>query len=391
MHQVDIAIVGAGMVGLTLARALKDSGLSIAVISHQPAKSEIPDTPLLRVSAIHAANQTALQNLGAWPLMPQERLSAYTAMQVWDTDSFGKISFDCKEMQAPELGHIIENQLIVNALVDVVDSQENATILAPVKIDKVLTGKQETMLMLSNDEVVSCRLLVGADGAQSMIRKQASFPHSFKDYDHTAIVATVHTELPHNQVARQAFTPTGPLALLPLADPHLCSIVFSQQSLVANDLMHADDDAFCQALMVASNGELGKISLESERQSFPLTMRYARQWVKDGIVIIGDAAHTIHPLAGQGANLGMQDALALAELILDVHAQDKPFYLHRYLRPFERARKTEALKMIAAMEGFKQLFDGSNPLKKFIRGAGLTAVDNLPVVKQHFISQAMGW
>ena len=390
MHKVDIAIVGGGMVGLTLASQLADSPFSVALISQQPLQSPVPDTPQLRVSAINEANRTMLEHAGAWQRMPAERVSPYQQMTVWDQDSFGQIDFSCADTQTPQLGHIIENQVLTNALAQQVESQSNVSGVQA-GILKVLAGEHETMLMLDNDDVVACKLLVGADGANSFVRKQAAFPITFRDYGQSAIVATVRSDAPHNRVARQVFTPDGPLALLPLSDPHLCSIVWSQTTQVANALYNLSDDAFSHALTAACGSVLGVSALASERQMFGLTMRYARQWTKDGLVIIGDAAHTIHPLAGQGANLGMQDAVALAEHLHALHQQGKSIARYRYLRPFERARKTEAMKMVAAMDGFKTLFNGNNPLKKMIRGAGLLATDNLPSVKRQFISQAMGF
>ncbi|MCP4234943.1 MAG: NAD(P)-binding protein, partial [Aestuariibacter sp.] len=197
MYQADIAIVGAGMVGLALARALKDAPVSVVVIDTSPIHKALSDEPELRVSAINAANQQALSELAVWQTLPENRLSPYTHMQVWDHDSFGRIAFNCDDLGAPSLGHIVENQALVNALSEVVKTQQNVTLLPSVRIDKVLAGKSETMLMLNNDDVVSCRLVVGADGANSAIRQHGNFPLTFKDYGHTAIVATVRTELPH--------------------------------------------------------------------------------------------------------------------------------------------------------------------------------------------------
>lgn len=391
MYQADVAIVGAGIVGLALARALKDTPLSVVVLDSTAITKTLSEQPELRVSAINSANQQALKALGVWDALDTDRVSCYRHMQVWDQDSFGRIEFSCDDMGASELGHIIENQSLVNALYSQVSSQKNVQLLAATQISKVLSGQSETMLMLDNDEVVSCRLLVGADGANSAIRKYAKFPLTFKDYEHTAIVATIHTEHPHGNTARQVFTPDGPLALLPLSDPHLCSIVWSQTRQRADDLLGLSNDDFANALHVAINGEVGAVNVQSARMHFPLTMRYARQWLSDGLVIIGDAAHTIHPLAGQGANLGIQDAFELAACLSELSASQAAFYEARQLRSYERARKAEAIKMIAAMEGFKQLFAGDNRLKKFIRGVGMCTADAVPAIKQRFITQAMGW
>ena len=389
MQHVDIAIIGGGIVGLTLAAALKDAPCSIAVINKHPLVVPLLDTPSPRVSAINQANIEALDSLGVWQFVQQDRVNPYKAMHVWDKDSFGDIHFSCDEMGSDTLGVIVENQALVNALAQAVEAQSNVQ-LVTAGIDRVLAGPNQTMLMLDNDDVLSCRLLVGADGANSFVRKQAGLPITFKDYEHTAIVANVKTDEPHNNVARQAFTPTGPLALLPMAEPNVCSIVWSQTPEQASSLMALDDDAFCHALTAASNSVLGTISLKTERAAFPLTMRYARQWAKDGVVLVGDAAHTIHPLAGQGANLGMQDALALAESLSSLSAAGKDIGLYKHLRSYERSRKTEATKMIAAMDGFKFLFDGNDPLKKLVRGIGLSATDKLTTIKNAFVSHAMG-
>lgn len=389
MQHVDIAIVGGGIVGLTLAAALKNSELSIAVIDKAACYQPLSEKPTARVSAINQANIKALKQFDVWNYLQQDRANPYTDMHVWDKDSFGDIHFSCGEMGSDALGIIVENQALVNALAEAGEAQSNVQ-LVTAGIERVLAGPNQTMLMLDNDEVLSCRLLVGADGANSFVRKQAGLPITFKDYEHTAIVANIKTDEPHNNVARQAFTPTGPLALLPMVAPNVCSIVWSQTPEQAASLMALDDEAFCNALTAASNSKLGMTVLETKRSAFPLTMRYARQWAKDGVVLIGDAAHTIHPLAGQGANLGMQDALVLAETLISLNASGKDIGLHKNLRSYERSRKTEAMKMIAAMDGFKFLFDGNDPFKKLLRGIGLSATDRLGTIKNAFVSHAMG-
>jgi 2-octaprenylphenol hydroxylase len=400
MQHADIAIVGGGIVGLTLAAALKDAPCRIAIINKGLIDQPLGDKPGARVSAINQANISALKNADVWQHIDASRANPYNAMHVWDKDSFGDIHFAGKdthfagkdtrgELESDTLGVIIENQALVNGLAHSVLKQDNVVVI-DTTIERVLSSPQQNMLMLENGDALSCRLLVGADGANSFVRKQANFPITFRDYEHTAIVANIRTQQPHENVARQAFTPTGPLALLPMRDPNVCSIVWSQTPDAAKALQGYSDSEFCNALVAASNNALGPVSLETSRAAFPLTMRYAREWAKDGIVLVGDAAHTIHPLAGQGANLGMQDALALAALLGTLLEEQKDVGQLRYLRPYERARKTEAMKMIAAMDGFKFLFDGDDPLKKLIRGVGLAATDKLSAVKQAFVSHAMG-
>jgi 2-octaprenylphenol hydroxylase len=389
MQHVDIGIVGGGIVGLTLAAALKESSLSVAIIDKHPLSTALGEKPTARVSAINQANIAALQSLDTWQHLQKDRANAYVAMHVWDKDSFGDIHFSCEEMGSDALGVIVENQALINALAQSVESQANVQVFES-GIERVLSGPNQNMVMFDNNDALSCRLLIGADGANSFVRQQAGFPITFKDYEHTAIVANIKTALPHENVARQAFTPTGPLALLPMAEPNVCSIVWSQTPEAAAKLAAMSDSGFCNALTAASGSILGTTALETQRSAFPLTMRYAREWAKDGIALVGDAAHTIHPLAGQGANLGMQDALALAELLIQLSNEGSDIGLHKNLRPYERSRKTEAMKMIAAMDGFKLLFDGDDPLKKLIRGVGLAATDKVGAIKQAFVSHAMG-
>ncbi|WP_372620996.1 FAD-dependent monooxygenase [Alteromonas stellipolaris] len=393
MQHVDIAIVGGGIVGLTLAAALKDAPCRIAIINKGAIDQPLGDKPGARVSAINQANINALKKADVWQHIDESRANPYNAMHVWDKDSFGDIHFAGNdtggELESDTLGVIIENQALINGLAHSVLKQDNVVVI-DTTIERVLSSPQQNMLMLENGDALSCRLLVGADGANSFVRKHANFPITFRDYEHTAIVANIRTQQPHENVARQAFTPTGPLALLPMRDPNVCSIVWSQTPDAAKTLQGYSDSEFCNALLAASNNALGPVTLETARTAFPLTMRYAREWAKEGIVLVGDAAHTIHPLAGQGANLGMQDALALAATLITLLDDQKDIGQLRYLRPYERARKTEAMKMIAAMDGFKFLFDGNDPLKKLIRGVGLAATDKLSAVKQAFVSHAMG-
>jgi len=390
MHVYDIIIVGGGTVGLTQALALKNSGLSVAVVESHVSESMPTGAPQLRVSALTLASENILQNLGAWQHLDLNRLCSYENMQVWDKDSFGKIAFSADQVQKKQLGHIVENQAIRHSLWVQAQSSSHIELLAPKKIKQLIFGQQECFITLDDNSQLTARLVIGADGANSTVKKQANLAQTFWDYDQHAIVATVKTALPHNHTARQIFTATGPLAFLPLWDAHHCSIVWSQDEPIAAELLKLSNQAFNKSLTAAFDCTLGLCELVSDRQSYPLKMRYARQWVGNRVAIIGDAAHTIHPLAGQGANLGILDAAALAEQIIRLVEQDKDFGLAKNLRPFERWRKTEAVKMVSAMEGFKRLFAGDQPIKKLIRDTGLSLANHSSITKQKIIQHAMG-
>lgn len=390
MQSFDIVIVGAGIVGLVQALALKDCGLKVAVIDSQAPPQAPEGEPLFRVSALTQASQNVFQALGALHNITSQRCAHYSAMRVWEQDSFGLIEFEAKDVDQQNLGCIVENQAVQASLWQLALEANFITLFANSEINKLALSGQGSFISLSDERMLSARLVIGADGANSLVRKQADFPLTFWDYDQHAIVATVKTALAHDNIARQIFTPTGPLAFLPLWQPNYCSIVWSQDEAQASRLSHLSPDDFNKALTVAFDAHLGLCELVSERQSYPLKMRYARQWLADGVVIVGDAAHTIHPLAGQGANLGILDAVVLAEQIIALVKADKDFALAKNLRPFERWRKTEALKMIASMEGFKRLFSGTNQAKKLLRDLGLASVNRLSSSKAMIVKQALG-
>jgi len=391
VQSVDVAIVGGGMVGLALACGLQGSGLRVVVLEQQRPQPLAPDAPFaLRVSAINAASEKMLEKLGVWQAILEQRVSRYHGMEVWEKDSFGRIVFDDKSMGYSHLGHIIENNVIHQALWDKASRSPDITLIAPSQLQQVAFGENEAFLTLQDGTMLTARLMVGADGANSWLRNRADIPLTFWDYNHHALVATIRTAEPHGAVARQIFHGEGILAFLPLPDPNLCSIVWSLGPKDAERLQQCDVDTFNQELSIAFDNRLGLCSVESERQIYPLTGRYARQFAAHRLVLVGDAAHTIHPLAGQGVNLGFMDAAQLIAELRRLHKQGKDIGQHLYLRRYERSRKHSAAVMLASMQGFRELFDGRNPAKKLLRDIGLKLADTLPGIKPQLIREAMG-
>ncbi|EEU9257171.1 FAD-dependent 2-octaprenylphenol hydroxylase [Escherichia coli] len=391
MQSVDVAIVGGGMVGLAVACGLQGSGLRVAVLEQrvpEPLAADAP--PQLRVSAINAASEKLLTRLGVWQDILSRRASCYHGMEVWDKDSFGHISFDDQSMGYSHLGHIVENSVIHYALWNKAQQSSDITLLAPAELQQVAWGENETFLTLKDGSMLTARLVIGADGANSWLRNKADIPLTFWDYQHHALVATIRTEEPHDAVARQVFHGEGILAFLPLSDPHLCSIVWSLSPEEAQRMQQASEDEFNRALNIAFDNRLGLCKVESARQVFPLTGRYARQFAAHRLVLVGDAAHTIHPLAGQGVNLGFMDAAELIAELKRLHRQGKDIGQYIYLRRYERSRKHSAALMLAGMQGFRDLFSGTNLAKKLLRDIGLKLADTLPGVKPQLIRQAMG-
>ncbi|MBJ3592233.1 FAD-dependent 2-octaprenylphenol hydroxylase [Salmonella enterica subsp. enterica serovar Saintpaul] len=391
MQSVDVAIVGGGMVGLAVACGLQGSGLRVAVLEQhvpQPLATDAP--PQLRVSAINAASEKLLTRLGVWSDIVARRACCYHGMEVWDKDSFGRIEFDDQSMGYSHLGHIVENTVIHHALWQKAQQSADITLMAPAVLQQVAWGENDAFLTLKDGSMLTARLVIGADGAHSWLRNKADIPLTFWDYRHHALVATIRTHEAHGAVARQVFHGEGILAFLPLSDPHLCSIVWSLSPQDAERMKQASVDEFNQALNIAFDNRLGLCRVESERQVFPLTGRYARQFAAHRLALVGDAAHTIHPLAGQGVNLGFMDAAELIDELKRLQRQGKDIGQYLYLRRYERSRKHSAAMMLAGMQGFRELFAGENPAKKLLRDIGLKLADTLPGVKPQLIRQAMG-
>ncbi|MFT7201285.1 MAG: 2-octaprenylphenol hydroxylase, partial [Glaciecola sp.] len=246
---VDIAIVGAGIAGQTLALALAQHDFSVAIIDANDLSQNITDEFSPRVSAISKASERILRNVGAWQNI--QRMQAYTDMQVWEDQGFGHIAFSAQENEIDNLGHIIENNCLTQALFDTASSIKNIHLFGEQKISAINRGDDQQLINLENGDIISTKLIVGADGGNSFVRKIAGFAVTFWDYDHIAIVANIQTELPHQLIAKQAFTATGPLAFLPLSKPNMCSIVWSQNTLEAERLLGLSDDEFCKSLQVA--------------------------------------------------------------------------------------------------------------------------------------------
>ncbi len=390
MQSVDIAIVGGGMVGLTLAAALKESDLRIAVIEGVKPESHLNELADIRVSALSRASEQILRRVDAWSGVMQRRAASYHAMEIWEQDSFAHIEFSAAQLGEPDLGHIVENRVIQLALLDKVTTQQNSTLFMPVKCHSMLTGESEVWLTLDNGHSLTAKLVIGADGANSWVRQQADIPLTHWDYGHSALVANIKTAENHNRVARQIFTPRGPLAFLPLAEDNMCSIVWSTEPGRAGRLLTMSDEEFNKQLSTEFDMRLGRCEVVGERQAFPLKMRYARDFATDRIALIGDAAHTIHPLAGQGVNLGLLDAASLAQEILRLWNNGSDIGSKSNLRAYERWRKAEAAKMIAVMQGFKELFEGDNPARKLIRGMGMKLAGQLPGAKHEMMKRALG-
>ena len=385
----DIVIIGGGMVGSLLACALGGADFKVAVLEHKPPAPPPEGDFDVRVSAITLASVSIFQAVGAWAAM-QPRAAPVREMRIVDATGTGSIHFDAAEIGEPCLAYIIENRVIQTALVDRLHRFTNIQYLCPAEVDDFDIKHDGSTVTLTDGRMLGARLIVGADGANSATRRAAGIDTQTLRLDQKGIVATVHTERPHAETARQRFLPTGPLAFLPLAEPHSCSIVWSADNALADELLALDDASFIARLQVAFGHDLGKIESLGPRTAFPLALSHARSYTADGVALIGDAAHTVHPLAGQGVNLGFLDAAALAEVLLEAHAQKRDIGAHPVLRRYERWRKADNFSMVAVTGGFKYLFGNELPIVRDLRNLGLDLTDAVTPIKNRIIKRAAG-
>ena len=396
-QEFDIAIVGAGLVGSSLACAIvqqdKTQSIRIALIEAsndvQYFTSESFDP---RVVALTQASQNLLRRLGVWEDIEQARACAYSDMHVWDGEGTSEIHFTSADVRANYLGHIVENSVIVTALRKKIAQHSQITLVQPVSVESLENGNGVT-ITLSNDQIIFARLLIAADGAHSKVRELAEFETREWDYGHKAIITTVQTELPHQSTAWQRFMRTGPLAFLPLPTTngkYFCSIVWSAQSEFADDLMQMSATEFNARLAQSFEHKLGKIIHSSERFIVPLRQRHAKTYIQPHIVLVGDAAHNIHPLAGQGVNLGLLDVAALSQEIERASERNIPLNDFSILRRYQRQRLANNLIMMSAMEAFKRLFGSESLVVTLLRNTGMRQLNSLTELKKIIVKTAMG-
>jgi 2-octaprenylphenol hydroxylase len=392
-----IIIVGGGMVGACAAALAATNPhlgeLRIAVLEAKPPSPPAGDLDL-RVSAVSRASQRILAAVGAWPLIAPQSLSPYEEMIVWDAAGrprgAGALHFSANATSEPNLGHIVENRQLQWALYESAAFRRITVLRA--ELAGMTFERDRAVVALGDGRTLSATLVIGSDGAASLSRKLAGIETAGWDYDQRAFVTHVRTEHAHARTAWQRFLADGPIAFLPLADGR-SSIVWTTRPAHAEHLASCPPEEAASEIQTAIDSALGKVEIAAARAHFPLRLTHARQYCKERFVLVGDAAHAIHPLAGQGVNLGFLDCAALVEVLAREIAEGAdPASLAelRVLRRYERWRKSENLIALGLVDGLNRLFSTSDELLGWVRRTGLGLVDGSAVAKRFFMGRAMG-
>ncbi|MEC7595935.1 MAG: FAD-dependent oxidoreductase [Pseudomonadota bacterium] len=384
MENHDIVIIGGGIIGLSLAIELSNKmSLSIAVVDPNNCNPSISKTFHNRVSAITPSSKNFLCSIDVWSEI--KRKNGFVATKVWDQNSHGRLNFHAKDGGIEYLGYIVENDLIQSALYKAVESSKVTMIQASLEdLSKSDLGYNAE---LDNNQTLSCRLLIGADGPLSKVRSLANVKVQEHDYHQKAIIVNLSTEKSLRQTTWQRFLSDSIIAFLPLSE-NQASIVWSCQNTLATKLQSLDNKQFNKQVSEASDYQFGSLEVQSSRQYFPLISRSAKDYVLPSLGLIGDAAHNIHPLAGQGVNLGFSDVMELSKQLNNKDQESLGDFL--VLRKYARARRLDNEVMSKTMTGLDWIYKENNEPLRWLRGYGMNLIDETPILKSFFQRQAVG-
>lgn len=386
----DVVIVGAGVAGLAAAIDMASSGLQVALLESQAFQSS-KEGEHVRVSAINVVSERIIRNLACWESIAVEKISPFREISVSDAQGIEQVTFSHRDIGRAYLGHIVANEALINVMLERAGMLPSLKVLCPVQLKGFIIEGSVATVKLADGQILKTKLLVGADGARSWVREWLNIPLEEKSYEHMAVVATVKTECPHQYIARQKFRALGPIAFLPLQDAHTCSIVWSTSFEEAETLLKCGVAALNEKIASAIDHVLGEVTVVDKPVSFPLIMRHVTHYVHPRVALIGDAAHTIHPLAGQGMNLGILDAACLAQEVIAHFRAQRDIGLVQNLRRYERWRSSDNQLMIEAMAFFKEGFAVQTGFVSHLRDVTLHLTRRYRWLRRIFMHNAMGF
>lgn len=398
MKKYDVAIFGAGLVGGIQALLLAKAGCSVllAEVTPEPSANTVKsiDSPDLRVSAITLYSEDILNSLDIMRNL-NDRFGIIKKIYVWDWQNKSDLLFDSTIIGRNHLCKLIENNLLLEIINNKIKTTKNIFIKRPFKFESIdyVTHHDGGYTKINGDDgdEYYARLIIGADGANSTLRNYFGFDLELQDYNHHALVTTIYTEKSHHNTAYQVFLEDGPLAFLPWQHSHCCSIVWSQSPANADYWLQISAEDFNNKLSEFCNDKIGRVIKSDMRLAFPVVMRHVKQYHKKSCVLIGDAAHTIHPLAGQGLNLGIYDAKALADCLILAKANKHEINSGFALRKYELERRGHNQQMINFMEFLKYIYSNNNRQINFFKNFGLKLINKTNVIKKQITKQAAGY
>ncbi len=392
--QADVLIVGGGLNGPALALALAQAGLSVAVIDARPAPQRAEAGFDGRAYALAIASKRLLQAIGVWrsveaQVQPILRIKTSDGRPGQGPAPFF-LTFDADEIEEGPMGYMLEDRFLYAAFLQAMRTTDGITLLSGEKVEAQEVTAAGVSVRLASGKTLTGRLLVGCDGRGSGVAERAGIRRLGWGYGQTALVTAVHHEKPHEGTAYQYFMPSGPLAILPLPGGHHSSIVWSETEAVAAEIQALDDAGYLEALKPRFGGFLGDLSLAGERFTYPLSLSLAERFVEERVALVGDAAHGVHPIAGQGLNLGLRDVGALAEVVVNAARRGEDIGSAVPLGEYQRWRRFDATALALGMDAVNRIFSNDNPVLRLGRDLGMGVVNALPGLRRRFIRQAAG-